>query len=178
MKLHIFGASGSGVTTLGNALSNKLNIPYFDSDDFFWEKSNPPFTVRRDAGERNNLIKTATAQHNDWIVGGSMINWGDNLLPFDLITFLWIPPNIRIERLKQREFGRYGDIIVTNPERRKLYNDFIEWATDYDHDTGISTRTLKAHEAWLKKKSATPIIEIRGNYTTEERIDIIMKHLK
>ncbi|CAI8903162.1 hypothetical protein EMIT036CA2_50372 [Chryseobacterium sp. IT-36CA2] len=35
MRIHIFGASGSGVTTLGKALSEKLNIEYLDSDDFF-----------------------------------------------------------------------------------------------------------------------------------------------
>ncbi|WP_228410094.1 shikimate kinase [Chryseobacterium viscerum] len=35
MKIHIFGASGSGVTTLGKALSEELNLEYFDSDDFF-----------------------------------------------------------------------------------------------------------------------------------------------
>ncbi|CAC9976206.1 hypothetical protein FLAPXU55_03930 [Flavobacterium panici] len=39
MKIHIFGASESGVTTAGEALSKKLDIPYFDSDTYFWEKT-------------------------------------------------------------------------------------------------------------------------------------------
>jgi adenylate kinase family enzyme len=47
MRLHIFGASGTGTTTLGQALGSTLGVPYFDSDDYFWERSIPPFTVRR-----------------------------------------------------------------------------------------------------------------------------------
>jgi cytidylate kinase len=41
MKLHILGASGSGVSTLGRELATRLNVPYFDADDFYWEKSYP-----------------------------------------------------------------------------------------------------------------------------------------
>ncbi|UUF17010.1 MULTISPECIES: shikimate kinase [Flavobacterium] len=35
----MFFASGSGVTTTGEALSKKLDIPYLDSDAYFWEKT-------------------------------------------------------------------------------------------------------------------------------------------
>lgn len=51
MKIHIFGASGSGVTTLGNALANQLNIPYFDSDHYFGKP--PIHPLRKDANLLN-----------------------------------------------------------------------------------------------------------------------------
>ena len=31
----VFGASGSGCTTLGRALARQLNFEHFDTDDFF-----------------------------------------------------------------------------------------------------------------------------------------------
>ena len=34
MIIHILGASGSGVTTLGNYISKELGWKYLDSDDF------------------------------------------------------------------------------------------------------------------------------------------------
>lgn len=37
MNIHIFGASGSGATTLGRFLAVQLNVPCFDSDDYFWK---------------------------------------------------------------------------------------------------------------------------------------------
>ncbi|MEJ7664585.1 MAG: hypothetical protein WKG07_36235 [Hymenobacter sp.] len=47
MKLYVFGASGAGVSTLGAALAAILGATYFDGDAYFWEVSDPPFTVRR-----------------------------------------------------------------------------------------------------------------------------------
>jgi shikimate kinase len=35
MNVHIMGAACAGLTTLGNALAEKLAIPYFDTDHFF-----------------------------------------------------------------------------------------------------------------------------------------------
>ncbi|MEA5256526.1 adenylate kinase [Arcicella aquatica] len=176
MKIHIFGASSSGVTTLGNALSNDLNIPYFDSDEYYWEKSDPPFTVRRNPSDRTLMIKKDIEQTDDWILGGSIISWGDIFPSFDLIVFLWVPPHIRMERLREREFSRYGNIIYTDPARIKQYNDFMAWAADYDNHTGIATRTLDAHENWLHQ-TTSPTLAIRGDFTTEQRIDLILNKL-
>ena len=34
-RIHLFGASGSGTTTLGVALAERLAIAHFDSDNFY-----------------------------------------------------------------------------------------------------------------------------------------------
>ena len=42
----IFGSAGSGKTTLGKMVANKLGFPYFDIDDYIWRKdTDKPFTV-------------------------------------------------------------------------------------------------------------------------------------
>lgn len=174
MKINIVGASGSGVTTLGEQLSRELNIPYFDSDHYYWEPSDPPFTVRRKPIERNAMLRQDLDQHKDSILGGSFMSWGDEwLTAFDFVVFLWIPPAIRIERLKKRELYRYGEIIYTDGERNKLFHEFIDWAAGYD--SGIARgRTLQAHEEWLKKLNC-PILEIRGDNSVENRVDRVMQ---
>lgn len=177
MKLHILGASGSGVTTLGQLLANKLGLKYFDSDDYFWIKTEPPFTLRRDSDLRNNLTIKDIRKAENFILGGSIINWGDNLFPdFDLIIFLYLPSEIRLERLKKREFERYGNIIYTDEKRAKQFNDFIIWATDYDNETGLANRTLKAHQTWLKQKQS-PILKIIGDKTLDEKLKLILDKL-
>lgn len=178
MKLHIFGASGSGVTTLGKLLAKKLGVKYFDSDDYFWLKTEPPFTHRRDPKKRNQLISKDISDKENWILGGSIIKWGDNLFPdFDLIIFLYLPNEIRIERLKKRELERYGDNIYADPKRAKQFNDFISWATDYDYNTGLANRTLKAHESWLAH-TKNPVLKIIGNQTLDEKLELILDKLK
>jgi adenylate kinase family enzyme len=177
MKLHIFGASGSGVTTLGQLLADKLGFKYFDSDDYFWMKTEPPFTHRREPNERNQLIVKDISETENWILGGSIIHWGDNLFPdFDLIIFLYIPNEIRIERLKKRELERYGKIIYIDEKRVKQFNHFIAWATDYDNETGLANRTLKAHQNWLTQNQS-PILEIIGDKTLDEKLKLILDRL-
>lgn len=178
MKLHLFGASGSGVTTLGKALANKLCIPYFDSDDYYWVKTDPPFTKKRAPEERNKLLLSELAKTDDWILGGSVFTWGENLFPkFDLNVFLYLPQSVRMERLKKREFQRYGAVIYTDPGRKKWSEDFLAWAADYDEGTGISTRTLQFHQQCLSKINEK-VLEIKGDFTTEERTIRIIKVLQ
>ncbi|NSL85948.1 adenylate kinase [Chitinophaga sp. Mgbs1] len=178
MKLHLFGASGTGVTTLGRVLAAEWQVPYFDSDDYFWEPSDPPFTVRRPADVRNARMQADIAAHPAWILGGSVINWGDQVFPvFDLIVFLWLPPEIRMQRLRERELDRYGTVIITDPVRKRLYEDFIAWAADYDQPTGLSGRTIHAHEAWISRQQA-PVLQLRGDLSVTERMARIIAAIK
>jgi len=49
MKIFILGPSGAGTTTLGRKIAGELGILHQDSDDLFWEPTDPPFTFPRDA---------------------------------------------------------------------------------------------------------------------------------
>lgn len=42
--IHILGASGSGTTTLGMELAKKMGYYHFDTDDFYWEQTDIPYT--------------------------------------------------------------------------------------------------------------------------------------
>lgn len=175
MRIHILGASGSGVTTLGKALAEELNYSYFDSDAYFWLPSEPPFINRRRPLERNALLTAEISQYEDWVLGGSMYNWNvEPLFDFDLVVFLWLPPTVRLQRLRDREYARYGDIIYNDPERKQQYEKFITWAQDYDIASGLATRNIKAHEAWLETLSV-PILQLRGDLTVHQRLDAVLQ---
>jgi len=184
MHIHIFGASGSGVTTLGLALADELGYPYFDADSYFWEQSNIPFTVKRDPELRNAMLIEALSQTENWILGGSIVSWGDEIPKlFDLAVFLLLPQDVRLDRLKKREHERYGDIIHIDPERNQKYKDFIAWASGYDDNTTQSStgkglgRTLKVHRDWTAKLNCS-YLEIIGDTTVNERINQILQVLK
>jgi adenylate kinase family enzyme len=171
MKAHILGASGSGVTTLGRALSEATGKPYFDSDDYYWEQK---FTIKRPASKRNASMKAALEAREDWILGGSVVSWGEEVFPaFDLIVFLWIPREVRIKRLMERESERYGSAIQTDPVRKKLHDEFMDWAEGYDVP-GATIRSLSIHEAWMEKQTCR-IVQIRGDTSTAERVQICLK---
>ncbi len=71
-KIHITGASGSGTTTLGRALAHLANVDHFDTDDYFWEPSDPPFSRPRLRDERIRLL-----QHMEFMNWASQYDIGD-----------------------------------------------------------------------------------------------------
>ncbi|SFA46620.1 Adenylate kinase [Pedobacter suwonensis] len=174
MKIHILGASCAGSTTLGNALSVKLNIPYFDTDSFFWEKSAVPYTVKRDPLLRNELLKAELSLLDSYIVGGSLVSWGEEWKQqFDLAVFLYLPKEIRMERLVQREIERYGNAIYDDPQRQQLFLDFIEWASQYENRS-FTGRNIGIHESWLESLNCH-VIKIVGDTTVAERLRRILE---
>jgi adenylate kinase family enzyme len=97
-RIHILGASGSGTTTLGTALSEKLRIPHFDSDNYFRVKTAVSYTQKTDIQTRvENLGEDLLAPA--WGLSGSLCEWGDFAIPlFTMVVFLWIPQKLRLAR--------------------------------------------------------------------------------
>ncbi|MBN1409460.1 MAG: AAA family ATPase [Spirochaetales bacterium] len=176
MHIHIFGASGSGTTSLGKALSGATEIPAFDSDSFFWEETDPPFTKIKPRVERQQLLATALSGHTNWILTGSMMDWGDFLIPdLDLAVYLYIPQEIRLERLIKREKERYGKRIEPGNDMHNTHLEFIKWARDYDTG-GLEIRSRKSHREWMKKLGCK-IIKITEILTISEEIELILSKM-
>lgn len=175
MKIYIFGAAGSGTTTQGTNLAERLNLPYLDSDMYFWEDTHVPFTERRDPVQRNNMLKTDIEKLSGYVIGGgSLPKWdGAWLHTFDLVVFLYVPPAIRLERLKQRELEHYGAVIFDNDERNRQYEEFIAWCSGYDDNTA-SGRTLNVHKEWIEKFTC-PVLQILQDSSVRDRTEIICK---
>ena len=75
-RIHIVGASGSGTTTLGAALAQVMGVPHEDSDSYFWQPTEPPFTTQRPQGERLSMLKAALPSDGRWVLSGSLLSWG------------------------------------------------------------------------------------------------------
>ncbi|GAA4340619.1 AAA family ATPase [Mucilaginibacter gynuensis] len=170
MRINIMGASGSGVTTLGEALAKEIEYPYFDSDKYFWEPTTNPFTVRREINSRNTMLSDALAGKEQWVLGGPVMGWGLQPYPeVDLVVFLFVPPAIRMARVKKREFERYGDAIY-NGARHKQYVDFLAFAASYDDPkTTTTSRTLHRQREWLQSLKC-PVLEIVGDTSVADRL--------
>lgn len=177
MKIHILGPSGSGTTTLGRALSDKFNIPHFDSDDFFWLSTDPPFTQKRIMEDRVSLLKNTLDAHQSWILSGSMMKWGDFLVPqLDLVIYLYVEKEIRIMRLKTRERKNFGSRIDPGNDMYENHKEFIEWASSYE-DGGMDMRSRMSEEAWIGRLKC-PVLRIDGEVEIGEEVGMVERVLK
>ncbi|QNK64145.1 GNAT family N-acetyltransferase [Pedobacter sp. PAMC26386] len=177
MKIVIFGASGSGTTTLAHQLELLSGFYHLDADDYYWLKSERPFEQKRDRQERNDLFIHDFKLHNDVVVSGSIFNWDEQFFNFfDLAVFLWVPPSIRIKRLIDREIERYGESLKTDEYRKKKHHEFIDWSIGYDH-TGFPNRIFELHTGWMNKLQ-TPLIRIEGEISIDNRLKTVTQKIK
>ena len=176
-RIHIFGASGSGTTTLAESLSYVLGWRHYDTDDYFWEPTDPPFQKARVKDKRVELLQSKLDEDNDWILSGSLCGWGDVFIPyFDVVVFLWIPQDIRLERLRVRQETRYGELIVPGGSMEDGHNAFMKWASEYD-DGDMNMRSRIRHEEWIKTLNCE-VIRFEGDIEVEEKVKKVLEYLK
>jgi adenylate kinase family enzyme len=165
-RIHILGPSGSGSTTLGENLAHVLGIKPLDADDFFWKKTPVPFSEKRPIEERLEKINQEIEGVEEWIISGSLCGWGDSLIThFTSVFFLWVPWEIREQRLHKRGELRHGkEALATGGVMHDIHTAFIDWAGKYD-SAGLEQRSRLAHEKWMEKlPSRIQVMKIEGVY--------------
>ena len=160
MNILITGAAGSGTSTLGRELSKTVpDLEFLDADDFFWLPTNPPYQFKRHPDERLTLLLSQMESKNI-VLSGSVTSWGiKHEISFDLIIFLYLETEIRLERLKKRELKKLGTID----------DEFIAWASEYDNPKFSGINFVK-HQNWLSQQKCR-VLKIEGNLSIQERIN-------
>jgi len=176
MRIHIFGASGSGTTTLGRALADAFRLQHFDSDTFFWLPTEPPFTTPRPKPDRDAMAIDALAKAPEWVLSGSIVGWKvDVVAPITAAVFLYLPAEVRMARLRARETERYGNRIGPGGDMYEASSAFLAWAERYEF-AGLEQRSLATHRAWMRTLSV-PVLELDGDLTVDERVEGVRRFL-
>ena len=171
--IHIFGASGSGTTTLANKLTEKLPHRHIDSDDFFWKTK---YTKANPRDIRLNLLRKELDFYENWILSGAVIDWGNPLIPLlDLVIFISVSNEIRLKRLYEREYKRYGDAISPAGNKNNEFKEFMEWANKYETG-GIEVRSRHQQMSWLNDLSCT-ILEIYGDNSVDANSQFVLENV-
>lgn len=149
-RIHITGASGAGVTTLGRALADRLALRHHDTDDFYWLPTAEPYSEKRRPADRLRLMHDLFLPGPHWVLSGSLDGWGDPLIDlFDLVVFVSAPTDLRVQRLREREAREFGaDAVAPGGWRHDEVTAFLDWAARYE-DGGWDGRSRQRHEAWL-----------------------------
>jgi adenylate kinase family enzyme len=169
-RIHITGASGCGVTTLGRELAVALGGIALDTDDFYWVPTHPPFQFKRPIEERLRLLRASLPENRAWILSGTLGDWGASLTPrFDLVVFLEAPAEVRIARLRERESRRFGNAAVApGGYFYSNHEEFIDWAAHYDSGT-LPGRSRPRHERWLAALPC-PVLRLNGERPIVESV--------
>jgi adenylate kinase family enzyme len=162
------------VTTLGRALARRLGAAHFDTDDFYWLPSEPPYRCKRDVGDRVHLLNCVLRGAPAWVLSGSVGSWADPLVRlFDLVVFVDTPTGIRLERLRCRETERFGELaLAPGGGMHTSHEAFLAWAAAYDTGTWEG-RSRPKHEAWLARLPC-PTLRVDGAQPTGTLVDAVL----
>ena len=174
--IHIFGASGSGTSTLGRALAEKTGFRFMDTDDYYWLPAEPMYTLKRPIPERLALMVRDLDECSDAVLSGSLAGWGDPLIPrFTLAVRLNTPTPVRMERLKQREYARYGRRILPGGDLFEQSQAFLAWVAQYD-DGLPPLRSRALHDLWQQKLSC-PLLTLDGTLSLDKLAEAVLQKL-
>lgn len=175
--IHVYGASGSGTTTLGEAISSKYGYEHLDTDHYFWLPTNPPYMSKRDVTDRISLMKKKMEENDKIIISGSLCGWGDVFIPlFHLAIRIVTPTDIRINRLKDREYKNFGDRIRFHGDMYEDHLSFIKWAKEYDNGDE-SMRSKAMHDKWSKLLTCNQVI-LDGTKRVEDNLELLKSELE
>ncbi|WP_313127462.1 HD domain-containing protein [Proteiniclasticum ruminis] len=170
--IHIYGASGSGTSTLGREISKRLGYVFLDTDDFFWKRTNPMYSEKRSPEEAVTMIFEKIRTLDQVVLCGSLVDWGDELIKeFTLAVRLDTETKVRLHRIKEREYKKFGARILPEGDMYEQHLRFLEWAGKYD--TGSAhMRSREKHDQW-QKLLPCPQLNLSGEDPLEKNVEKI-----
>ena len=175
-RIHLFGASGSGTTTLGAALASRLGISHQDTDNYYWVRTDPPFTRKHEPQDRIERIRRDRSDSDGWVLSGSLCSWGGELIEnCTAIVFVHLDQAVRMERLLRREKERYGSRIDPGGDLHEQHREFMAWAESYD-TAKAPTRSLALHEEWMAGLGR-PVLHVQSDLPVPYLVAAICAHI-
>lgn len=169
----IFGSAGSGKTTLGKLVAQKLSYPYFDIDDYIWRNdTDVPFTVMYSRKEKAGRLMNDISKYEHFVMAGSMDSFNAPFVPlFDLAVHITADAKIRVARIHKRELEEFGDRILEGGDMYEEHQRFLDSAARYDTD---SSPCLKTHLDWAATLPCK-VLFLNGEESLEKNADLIVK---
>ena len=167
MGILICGLNGTGKSTVGRMLADRMGYEFIDNEDLFFPKADPlyMFSNPRSEEEVIRLLEERIRENNRFIFAAVRGNYGDKLIAsLDYIVLIELPKQIRSQRVRDRSYQKFGDRILPGGD---LYDKESKWfsLTDSRPDDYVT--------GWLETVDC-PVIRIDGTLPVEENVDYLV----
>ncbi len=167
----VCGLNGAGKSTLGKALAEKLHFHFIDNDDLYFPKTDPDniFASPRTREEVEKLLFQEIKVHEDFVFASVKGDYGETIYPFFRYAVLIdVPKDIRIERVRNRSFRKFGERMLSGGDLYEQEERFFAL---------VESRAENMVEEWVRSLSC-PVIRVDGTKPIEENVNFIMKQMQ
>jgi cytidylate kinase len=99
----VFGANGSGKSTLARELARVLSYKHMDVEDYYFEKSEVPYSISRTKVDVIKLMLEDIKDHGSFVLSSVTGEFGVEIEAFyEFAVYLSAPLEIRLDRVKCR----------------------------------------------------------------------------
>ena len=160
----ICGLNGSGKTTTGRLVAERLGIKRMDVEDYYFLDSEISFSVSRTKDEVRELMWADIQLHKNYVLSSVGCDWGEKIEnTYALAVFLTAPRETRMARIDHREIVRFGDRVLEGGdmyEQQKRFRQFV---------SGRSEEPYRAKVMQLN----CPVLELDSTQPLEEIVEKI-----
>jgi len=169
--IQVCGLNGSGKSTLGRALAEELGFHFIDNEVLFFARRSDgePYTNPRTREEVARLLMEEVTAHPEFVFAAVRGNYGQDVLPlYNCAVLLEAPKEIRMQRIRERSFRKFGDRMLPGGDLHQQEEAFFRVAESRPDDFV---------ESWAKALTC-PIIRADGTKPIRENVDLIVRSLR
>ena len=168
MGIIICGLNGSGKSTLGKILAEKLHFHFIDIENLYFPKTNSNYIyasprTREDVAER---LLCEIRTHENFILASVKGDYGEDISSFfQYAVLLDVPKDIRLQRVKERSFQKFGNRMLPGGDLFEQEEKFFRF---------VESRNESTVDEWIKSLKC-PVIRIDGTKPTDENVNFIVE---
>ena len=167
----VCGQNGAGKSTLGKALAGRLNYHFIDNEDLYFPKADPDYIYAspRTREEVKRLLLDELNAHENFVFASVTGDYGEAVQAFfRFAVLLGVPKDIRMERVKNRSFQKFGNRMLPGGDLYEQEERFFDFVRSRAEDTA---------EKWAQSLNC-PVIQLAGTRPVEENIDHIAEFIR